>query len=1579
MKSTFSRVLLLITLFSCTAKFNAQLSSSPTLAVSNVTEASQYGVLYQLNIPTSAVYSSLSSILYSINNSSLTLNYPRVAYFLQLDNKWVWVSMNAFNTTNAQLGVPFNNSGIIWQQTVSGMNVYSSVGAGVTNTTGINGNIEIWPDCYSTGAALGGIGGNGGTYDFNDTRNPSSNCYGSFQVHNYGASETIFAMNDFLGTNNIDLGIGNNIGNSNPDWTFMYNAPSYTSARKLWVLVYNDLGFVNQPSTLTSSACVNATLSALTVSAAVNSATIANYTWYSNTTPAITGGTLVATHTTSLTTDSYTPSTATPGTLYYYCVLNGTGSTGTLSSVSDVSGGITTVTNPTLTVTGTGSICAGGSISLSAASSIGAVTYTWSGGQNTSGILVTPSVTTNYSVSGTSSLGCVAGSSIVTVTVSALPVISVTNGTICNGGSFVFAPSGASTYTYSGGLSTVAPVVTTNYTVTGTDLLGCVGTNTAVSVVVNTVPIVSITGTTSICSGSSASLTANGAATYTWSTNSNASGISVSPTSNTSYSLSGTSSQGCVSSSSAVTTVTVNALPIIGITGANTVCAGSSVALTAGGASTYTWNTGSNASIITVTPTGNTSYSVSGTSVNGCVSSASAVTTVSVNILPVISITGTTSICNGASTSFTAGGASTYTWNTSSNATVLSVSPSSNTSYSVSGTSSAGCISSAPAIISLTVNALPLVSITGSTSICAGSSTSLTASGASTYSWTGLGSTTLITVTPAVNTNYTVTGTSSLGCIGLPVVSNVTVNALPIINITGANTVCAGSSVALTAGGASTYSWNTGSNASAITVTPTGLTSYSVSGTSVNGCVSSASAVTTVSVYVLPLVSITAGTTTACAGASTSFTANGAATYTWNTSSNATVISVSPTSNTVYSVSGTSSLGCVSATSAVLSFSVNALPTLSITGTPLTMCAGAAASLIANGAATYTWVGIGTNTIIGGPLSVTTSYTLTGTSSLGCVGVPVVRTITVNPLPTIAITGTSAICAGSTTSLTASGGNTYTWTGLGSSTVIAISPVFTTIYTVTGTSTTGCTNFATKTVTANALPSLTISGSSGICTGQNASLTVSGASTYSWSTGSTNTAIVTTPASNTIYTVTGTDVLGCVKTSTQLVTVAASLSISIAGPTVVCLGQSFNLGGVGGATYTWNTNATTSSISPSPTVTTTYSVIGASGTCSNTALTTVVVNPNPTVTIAGLNAICSGNSSTLTASGATTYSWTNASTTSTVVLSPTVTTGYSVTGQYTTGCSSTVGNIITVYSLPTVSIVGSTMVCAGSNAILIAGGATTYTWNTGANTSTISPTNSGTYSAAGTDANGCINSSPATTLIVNPVPTLSISSSATVICAGDAVTLTVSGATTYTWNGGATTPTITDTPGFTTTYTVTGTNTFACSSSNVILVTVNPLPLIAITGPTMICKGETALLNASGAATYTWGTANTSSSLTVTPTLSTTYSITGSSASGCLGSSSMLVTVSDCTGLNFITASNKISVYPNPTNGNFSIELVDAVDATITIRNVLGQLIINKKAELINNIQLNEFNNGMYYITITKNNAVVYSTSVIKN
>ena len=203
-------------------------SNVPAGILANVPEASQYSLLYKLPIANSALYSALSQVPYSVNNetSLAGVAFNRIAYYMELDNKWVWVSMDKFTSTLNQIGLPAGVN-VIWQQKVNNMNVVASSNAGVTTGTGITtGNIEIWNNCYTRGNAANIPGADPNTYDFGDMiTNP--NCYGSFQVHNYGALQTLFAYNRWAEGNTSDLGIGNNSGNIHPDWTFMSNAPSY--------------------------------------------------------------------------------------------------------------------------------------------------------------------------------------------------------------------------------------------------------------------------------------------------------------------------------------------------------------------------------------------------------------------------------------------------------------------------------------------------------------------------------------------------------------------------------------------------------------------------------------------------------------------------------------------------------------------------------------------------------------------------------------------------------------------------------------------------------------------------------------------------------------------------------------------------------------------------------------------------------------------------------------------------------------------------------------------------------------------------------------------------------------------------------------------------------------------------------------------------------------------------------------------------------------------------------------------------------------------------------------------------------
>jgi hypothetical protein len=343
----------------------------------------------------------------------------------------------------------------------------------------------------------------------------------------------------------------------------------------------------------------------------------------------------------------------------------------------------------------------------------------------------------------------------ITVSSNATPTITAANGTVCIGDSFTISPSGAATYTYSGGSSVITPTSAVTITVTGTSSAGCTSFQPAiVNVTVHPRPLVSASGG-SICSGNSFAIPISGASTYSFS-----GGPVVSPTTTTSYSITGSNSLGCVSGTPAVITVTVFPLPQISAAGGS-VCLGNNFIINPSGAPNYSFSSGS----ATVTPVTTTSYTINGISAEGCVS-LPAILTVTVLPLPQITAPGG-SVCAGGSFTIQPSGALTYTFSSGSNV----VSPGITTSYSVTGTSSLGCSSATPAIV--TVSAFPLPSVsaqTADTLVCAGESVQLYAYGALSYTWNAGQTSSVIVVNPVVTTTYNVTGEDSSGCINSAVV-----------------------------------------------------------------------------------------------------------------------------------------------------------------------------------------------------------------------------------------------------------------------------------------------------------------------------------------------------------------------------------------------------------------------------------------------------------------------------------------------------------------------------------------------------------------------------------------------------------------------------------------------------------------------------------------------------------------------------------------------------------------------------------------------------------------------------------------
>ena len=220
------------------ANSTATFFSSPSRGpFGNVPEARNYSLVYSLDIPVSSGFNTTNP-LYSVDLHASTPAFSRVAYYLELQEDsgpltFVWVSMDALTNDATKIGVPTVISGASFQTNLYNMDVVSSVAGVATGTNLTGGNIEFWPGNYSAVNAAGIPGASDTAYDFGDTF--TSGTYGSMQIHNYEAAQTILAFNRWGGTGGAaDVGIGN--GTPNPDWTFAQNAGNYT-VRTLQVYV----------------------------------------------------------------------------------------------------------------------------------------------------------------------------------------------------------------------------------------------------------------------------------------------------------------------------------------------------------------------------------------------------------------------------------------------------------------------------------------------------------------------------------------------------------------------------------------------------------------------------------------------------------------------------------------------------------------------------------------------------------------------------------------------------------------------------------------------------------------------------------------------------------------------------------------------------------------------------------------------------------------------------------------------------------------------------------------------------------------------------------------------------------------------------------------------------------------------------------------------------------------------------------------------------------------------------------------------------------------------------------------------
>ncbi|MBK9152558.1 MAG: hypothetical protein IPM26_16950 [Saprospiraceae bacterium] len=678
------------------------------------------------------------------------------------------------------------------------------------------------------------------------------------------------------------------------------------------------------------------------------------------------------------------------------------------------------------------------------------------------------------------------------------------------------------------------------------------------------------------------------------------------------------------------------------------------------------------------------------TDANGCTATAAKSLTISAN--PTATITGQSSICEGATAEFTALGGVSFAW--SNGATTAAITVSNAGVYRVTVTDANGCISTGER--TLTINNLPTAAISGAEEICEGSSTDFTATGGVSYVWNTGATTANLNISNAGL--YRVTVTDANGCTATASKS-LTISANPTATITGQSSICEGATAEFTALGGVSYAWSNGASTAAITVSNAGV--YRVTVTDANGCISTGER--TLTINNRPTAAIS-GADEICEGSSTDFTATGGVSYVWNTGANTNILNINTSGN--YTVTVTDANGCTA--TAAKSLTISANPTATITGQS-SICEGAATEFTALGGVSYAWSNGASTAAI--TVSNAGVYRVTVTDANGCISTGE-RTLTINNRPAAAISGADEICEGSSTDFTATGGVSYVWNTGATTANLNISNAG--LYSVTVTDANGCTATAAKSLTISTNPTATITGQNSICEGAATEFTALGGLSYAWSNGATTATITVSNAG--VYRVTVTDANGCISTGERTLTINNRPAAAISGADEICEGSSTDFTATGGVSYVWNTGATTANLNISNAGLYSVTVTDANG-CTATAAKSLTISTNPTATITGQSSICEGAATEFTALGGVSYAWSNGASTAAITVSNAGVYRGRVTDA--NGCVSTGERTLTINNLPAAAISGADEICEGSSTDFTATGGVSYVWNTGATTANL--------------------------------------------------------------------------------------------------------------------------------------------------------------------------------------------------------------------------------------------------------------------
>jgi len=523
-----------------------------------------------------------------------------------------------------------------------------------------------------------------------------------------------------------------------------------------------------------------------------------------------------------------------------------------------------------------------------------------------------------------------------------------------------------------------------------------------------------------------------------------------------------------------------------------------------------------------------------------------------------------------------------------------------------------------------------------------------------------------------------------------------------------------------------------------------------------------------------------------------------------------------------------------------------------------------------------------------------------------------------------------------------------------------------------------------QTVNINSLPAaptISNSGSTTFCDGTSVILTSSETGGNDWSTAQTTDAIIVSTSGT--YSVTYTDVNGCQATSAPLtITVNPNPIIglgNVSDPTACATATGtieITGSGIGDISWTGSSTGTFTSVTLPYTgngfAAGFYNVMytDANGCASNTesaSLSDPTPPTTPVITASGATTFCEGGSVVLTSSAASGNTWSTTDTGASITVTTSGSYGVTVTEN---GCSATSTPVsVVVNPNPTQPVIsadgGGTEVCIGDTVILSSSYTSGNEWSNLETTASIVVVATGDFDVTHTDANGCSSTSTLVSVLVNDLPIVDAGANQE-ICQGEEVTLSGSGADSYSWSNG-----IVDGAAFTPTvgtinYQVTGTDVNGCQNTDDVQVIVNPLPAVSFTlgeDTTCIEAGGIGLAGSPSGGTFSGiGIVGSTFEPSVSGEGQFDIEYTFVDGNGCSASEIQTVVVQDCSSIREDELTN-VQVYPNPTNGNFTVVLEG--EFAYEVHDARGRIVQYGDGVNTVDINLSEAEAGIYFLHIT--------------